>query len=427
MDRTVRLGRRLGIVLAATVVAISVGLVSAPVALAGTCPGPCLGVGGMDGSTAIRPAGIDSTASSEVLDGLRVWHFNIDDQYPVATTNATISVQSGYPASSFGGPLLVSTPVLNHSGQSLDLDLISTIPVSFSPGFDSTRSMDPAVIPVGGGQQSVQVTYTATNAANCGPNGCLFGGGLTTGLGGGGAIGKVTGPSNLNQQGNFIQNPGPAGVNWTFAGVLGKTYTVTVTLNLPDLGHAYSYKPSVWVLLGGFAPQGCGPNGGDKCTTSPTKSLTLADATLDGGTPGAGKVTFSSDQPFLWDAGTPPRQASIVQYSELQSVYPPASPTPAATLAPTPASSKVSIAPLTATASVAVSAVPTGAVSGSTGSSGDNGNLPLIGLILGGLLVVGGLAGVVVLLHGPRAVRPPTAPPGPTSTTDDHSPGQGTT
>jgi len=320
MRRSVRVARRFGAVLATAVVAASAGFVSAPVALAGTCPGPCLGLSFGDNATAVRPAGVDVTQGSEVLQGLRSWGLAIhNDQYDtVAATHAVINVQTGYPASSLEGPLSASTAALGPVV--LGLDVNSTIPVAFTPGFDSTRSMSPEVIPAGGGRQLVRVTFTRTDASACqtnipGQEGCGFIGVLDLAGLAGAAIVAVAGPSNLDQSESFVSNLQPSGANWTMGDpILGKTYTVTATISLPDLGHAYVYKPSVMLTLGDSGPTGChstSANSLDTCA-GPTMSVTVPDATLDGATPGAGKVTFSVDQSVIWDIGGPRPDTSVL-------------------------------------------------------------------------------------------------------------------
>lgn len=320
MRRPLRVARRFGAVLAAAALAASAGLMSAPMALAGTCPGPCLGLSFGDDASAVRPAGVDVTQGSEVLQGLRSWGLAIhNDQYDtVAATHALINVQSGYPASTLEGPLSVSTAALGPVV--LGLDVNSTIPVTFIPGFDSTRAMSPEVIPAGGGSQLVQVTFTRTAASACQTNipseeGCGFE--VVLGLDGlaGASIAAVTGPSNLDQGETFTSNLQPSSANWNMGDpILGKTYAMTATINLPDLGYAYAYKPSVMLTLGDSGPTGChstSANSLDTCA-GPTMSVTLPDASLDGATPGAGKVTFSVDQSVIWDIGGPRPDTSVL-------------------------------------------------------------------------------------------------------------------
>ena len=414
MRRPVRLARQFGLLLAAAVVAASVGLASAPVALAGTCPNPCLGVGFIDWESASFPADVDSSQGSEVLQGLRSWSVSIGERSQAAT-NAAISIQSGYPASSLKGPLSASAAVLD---QSLGLDLNSTIPVSFSPGFDSARSMSPAVIPAGGGQQSVQVTFRRTDASACvtnipGLEGCRFEGNLPSGWAGA-AIVAVAGPSNLNQKEVFSSNWQPSGANWYLGDpILGKTYTVTVTISLPDLGRSYVYKPFVGLSLDDSGPHGCpGPNelGTKDTCVGPTKRVTRPDATLDGATPGSGVATFSADQSFIWDLGGP-RPGTKVSYDALYAPTPTATPTP--TAPPTPTATPTPTAAPTRSMTVAPTAVP----GGSTGSGGSNGTPPWIALALGGLVVIGLLAAATAVLRSRRrAVRLAATPPNPAPT-----------
>ena len=299
-------------------------------ALAGTCQAPCFGLGVTDRESARRPASVDSTAGSATLSGQRGWSFQLGNTYAGngQATNAAISVSSGYGPSLFdagcSGTAVGSFPYVSSqgvlaAGQSLSTDLCSTIPVTFAPGFDSGRSMTPLLIPAGGGQQSVAVTVALTDPAMCRTGGgspeCGFGGQVLAAGPAGASVASITGPANLDQGESFQADPssGP-GVSWNLNGpVLSKRYTVTVVLNLPNLGSPYSFKPVVDLNLGDSGPHGCQV---DVCG-GPATSVSIADPTLDGPTAGSGRITFSADQSRLWDQGGPPT-TTRVHYTGLQ-------------------------------------------------------------------------------------------------------------
>lgn len=299
--------RKVRIVLAA-LIALSAGLVATPVALAGSCPSPCVGVSLVDSESSVLPASVNSVSGTKVLHGTWGWSFGMQNG-TVAATNASLSVESGYPASDFVG--VTSFPVSTSAatfgpGQSLGVNLNSTIGASFSAGFNSSRSMQPTVIPAKGGKQSVKVTFRRTSTTAC-TNGCDYQGDLVPGLAGAKVLG-LTRPSNLNQGELFGSTVTASGAHWDLNGpILNKTYVVTVQISLPKEGISYHYKPEVDMSMGFPGGHGCG---GDTCV-GPTSTVTLPDATLDGPTPGAGQITFSMDQAFIWDEGGPPLQTNV--------------------------------------------------------------------------------------------------------------------
>lgn len=302
----------------AAMFAVAAGLIATPVALAGNCTNPCVGIGVVDQESSFQPSSVNSVSGTKVLHGTRSWSFGMSNENTVAATNASLSVESGYPASDFVG--VTSFPVTASSAtfgpnQTLGVDLNSTIGVAFSSGFNSSRAMTPTVIPAKGGQQSVKFTFKRTNSSACitntpGLEGCSFGGNLATGLAGA-AITAVVAPKNLTQKENFTSNFTASGANWNLNDpILGKQYAVTFLISLPKEASSYHYKPEVGLYLTSAGGHGCGGAGGDTCV-GPTNTVTLPDATLDGPTPGAGQITFSVDQAFIWDEGGPPLLTSV--------------------------------------------------------------------------------------------------------------------
>ena len=287
------------------------------VALAGTCgPNGCLGLTVADVVNSFQPPGVDSVPGSEVLSGTRASSFVIRNTTNQTATNASISVQSGYPASRFDGvsslPVSTSTATLGVS-QELQLDLHSNIPIAFRSRFDSSRTMDPQAIPSGGGVQTVHVAFTRTDSSACitdtpGTEGCTWSGHLDTGLPGASIVG-VSDPTNLDNSEGFNKTVQSTSVSWGLNDpILGKRYEVAVQISLPDRGRAYRYKPVISLALGAAGPHGCQQ---DQCP-SPTTHVSLADPALDGATPGAGQAAFSVDQQVTWDEGGPPLQSGVI-------------------------------------------------------------------------------------------------------------------
>ncbi len=225
-------------------------------------------------------SGTDAVSASQLLNGTWSWFFTIDDN-DVVVADPTITVDSGYPVSAFPGGLGGATSFPVSVGQAslspgesffsnpLAQFGVTTIQATMSPGFDSTRSVTPLTIPIGGGHQKLTVTITPR-----------------TTLGGykvaiypdipGVTDTQVSGPTDLNN----LQ--------------ADMTYTIVYDLDVPNpFGVPFAFKPGVHVN-GGL------PNSIDwnsfNCCTGPTNSVSFADPSLDGGTPGRGHVTYSVDQ-----------------------------------------------------------------------------------------------------------------------------------
>ena len=187
-------------------------------------------------------------------------------------TNPTVTVDSGYPVSAFPGlsgatsfPVSISQPSLA-PGQSFfpNANFISNIPVTMSPGFDSTRSVSPRIIPVGGGHQQLTVTITPRTTL----------GGYKVAI-----YNSVTGVS-------ISQVSGP--INWNGLQA-GTTYTIVYDLTVPNpFGVPFSYEPNVHV--------NGGVNSSRSCCVGPTNTVSFPDPTLDGGAAGRGRITYSVDQ-----------------------------------------------------------------------------------------------------------------------------------
>jgi len=235
--------------------------------------GPIGSLNVQDGHVLIAEAGpgVDAVAASQVLNGVWSWFFVIDDT-SVSVTNPTVTVDSGYPVSAFSGlggatsfPVSASQPALA-AGESFfpNLNFVSNIPVSMSPGFDSTRSVSPQTIPVGSGHQQLTVTITPRTTLG-GYKVAIYN--SVPGV----SVSQVSAPLDWNN----LQ--------------AGTTYTIVYDLTVPNpFGVPFAYEPNVHVNGGISSSQ--------TCCTGPTNAVSFADPTLDGGISGRGQVTYSVDQ-----------------------------------------------------------------------------------------------------------------------------------
>jgi hypothetical protein len=215
-----------------------------------------------------------------------------------AVTNANISVNSGYSPTRFdqsgkcGGafnsfPAVVTNQATLPSGQDLNGGLCSSIPVSFTTGFNSARSISPLEVPAGGGRQSVSVTMTLTDSRYGAGNivkisvlaDDLPGEAIACGTASAApANGAVSCNSN---RADLVLNNQPLGAQVQFA----------VSVDVPNAStHSILHKPRVWTL--GEVDQAI-------AISAPASSLVIPDSTLDGGTPGSGAITYSVSQANL--------------------------------------------------------------------------------------------------------------------------------
>lgn len=242
--------------------------------------------------------------------GLSGWQFGLGNFHPGDTvTNPTISVASGYdpsqlfpnfagvPASSL--PIVVSQPSLP-TGSGLSLGLGSFIPANTTPGCDSSRSVTPATVPVGGGDQTFTVTVRCFDPAVRNVNG-----GAQQSLPGSTLV-SFTPPSNLDQgeglnapPNSWLGPPGDAHAGFGFGVenlVTGKQYTFAFVVHSPNpFGVPYAQTANIGVGEESPQPGGCTGCGG------PSTNVTIAEPTLDGPSAGAGQVAFSTGEPHVWE------------------------------------------------------------------------------------------------------------------------------
>jgi hypothetical protein len=238
----------------------------------------------------VQPATVDSTPSDFPVDGNRTWTFYLNNRSSQAITNPTISVASGLPASRLfqNGQPVGSLPVVSSqaslaAGQRMAATPIMgpDVAVQFQPGYRSTRSITPLVVPTGGGEQTVSITVTPIDPAIQQFN-LAFNDSLNS------TLVSASTPTNLDQGESLCGSFGQL-VSWDLCRVqTGKSYTFSAVLQVPNpFGVPFSHKPEANVFGDHEIPGSCASCGG------PGPSVTIADTSLDGPTPGSGQVTWS--------------------------------------------------------------------------------------------------------------------------------------
>jgi hypothetical protein len=235
------------------------------------------------------PVTATSAQAGTMQNSLRNWGFGMLNVSPTPVTNVTGSFESGYDPSLFPG--VVAFPVTRTissiaPGQVWGPSpLLSNIPVNFTLGYDSTRTVSPLTIPVGGTQQTVTITITARDSRYIdAPD--AEGAFIITidsnlpGI----SIVSTSNPNNLDQGETLVSPYGHA--QWRLGSPqLNKQYTFTAVLNVPNpFGVPFEYRPSVNIL---------GVRNILLCNDCPGSTVTIKDPTLDGNVPGSGAVTIS--------------------------------------------------------------------------------------------------------------------------------------
>lgn len=283
------------------------GILAALAFTAATAAPAAAGNAGLQVSTstglwATVPLGTDAVSSTALLTGQRVWGFSI--QPGASVTNPTITVNSGFAPSSLGPfsagsqqpgaplaalPYVVTQPSLSPGEQSMCCaGLVSSATLVQATGFDSSRTVNPVTIPVGGATQTTTVALTDPQ-----PNALIK---ITiTSVVPGATLASATGPANANQGEGLKVEPSATGAGFVLGQALpGKQYDFTVTLNTPNpLAQPFDYKPMVQILS--FGPPV------PPVAFSQGSAVSVDEPTLDGSTPGAGTVTYSVDQFQSWE------------------------------------------------------------------------------------------------------------------------------
>jgi hypothetical protein len=246
------------------------------------------------------PPGTSSVAAGATQTGTLAWDFYLDILPDGTTvTTPTITVDSGYDPSHFGSvssfPVTYSEADLAPGEQMKFPFMFSDIPVSFTLGYDSTATISPSVIPAGGGQQTVTITFTPTDVRYAQD---FFAVHINTYVSGVSVV-SVTDPDNLTEDEQLLQSepaePGGYHVySWGLQGPrLDKTYTFSAVLDVANpSGEPFEYYPEVFLHGQNLVSV--------SHHTDPLSSVTIKEATLDGDAPGSGTATFSVDQTAIW-------------------------------------------------------------------------------------------------------------------------------
>ena len=260
----------------------------------------------------ILPISATSQQADTVQNGFKIWQFNMQNNGQTDITNPTITLKSGYDSSIFDSvpsfPYIYNLPTLT-PGQDYSTDWLMptdaadfniiqpnySTAVSFTTGYDSTRTVSPEMIPVGGTQQTVTITLTPVDsqyASELSGLGIL----LSTNVPDVTVV-STTYPANLDQ-GEQVSSSSESGdlTDWTLNNSqLNKQYTFTVILNVPNnTGQPFAFRPEVhfWGSWKTAFQEAVGP------------SVTITDSSLDGNTPGIGAVTYAiAETDRTWSYG----------------------------------------------------------------------------------------------------------------------------
>jgi hypothetical protein len=228
------------------------------------------------------PATTNSVANGTSLDGGLAWNFGIGNFQGNTATNPTISVESGYNPSQlfpdFGDsasslPIVLTQPSLG-PGSNMRLGVGSTIATTFMPGCDTSRSVTPATVPVGGGDQTFTFGVKCVESTVRNVNG-----GVQQLLPGSTVI-SFTPPTNLDQgeqlngpPGSWFGAPGDANAGFGIGVenlVTGKQYTFTFVVHSPNpFGVPYAQTANMGLQEDSPQPTGCAGWGGAS-TRTPT-------------------------------------------------------------------------------------------------------------------------------------------------------------
>jgi hypothetical protein len=247
-------------------------------------------------SWAFLPDTATSLSAQAKLTGPRGWRFYLNNLSTATVTNPSVTLDSGLSPTLFqwGGEQVTSFPATKTQdtllpGQTMGLDLSSSIPVRFTAGYDSTRTVDTAMIQVGGSQQTVTVTVAPRDPRYNKLQSCF----------------DIIVASNLPEV-SLVKWSGPIGTTnpndnpdslagLRLCGGLSThlTYTFTATLNVPNTyGTAFRFQPDV-SLNGQLVTS-------STLVTGP--SVVIQDTTLNGnGKQARGASTFSvSESNHTW-------------------------------------------------------------------------------------------------------------------------------
>jgi len=232
----------------------------------------------------------DSMAAGTQLTGARRWDLALSNGYSSAFDNPTISVSTSLDPSWFAGGHQPGSSTWSSLGANASLlwefylsQSAGSGLLNFTPGYDSSRTVSPLIVPPGISQQTVTITVTARDQRYY-SNSMIN---PSSGIGilmPGATILSIAGPSNLTP-----------GVEAYYSGLglanpqLNKPYTFTVVVQVDNPASSPMVnKPGIAVVMMVFNP-------GSSSSTSGT-SMTIADTVL-------GTITYSVGQSANWGGG----------------------------------------------------------------------------------------------------------------------------
>ena len=239
------------------------------------------------------PPTATSVQAGTTQDGTRNWDFFLGNNSQTSVTNPTVTINSGYSPSLFPGvssfPVTATQAGLAPGQQFSGGPLISNIPVSFTAGYNSTRTVSPLTVPAGGTQQTVVITLTPVDARYASPPDGFAGFNIILASDVQGvSLVSTSNPGNLDQGEalDIITPPAFGLFQWRLGFTqLNKTYTFTAVLNVPNAsGQSFEYRPEVGIR---------GERQTNICDACAGSAVTVNDPTLDGSVPGSGGGTFS--------------------------------------------------------------------------------------------------------------------------------------
>jgi hypothetical protein len=259
----------------------------------------------------------DSIAGGTTFTGNLFWNIGIANQSPGPVSAPAISIASGYDPSLFfanGSFFSTSSFPFTASQPSLDpqsafgISLGSSLTASAPVGCDTSRSMSPAIVPLGGTEQTITFTVRCTDPTVDSLNGgmSLFApcDNLDALCSGPTAFTFVSfsPPQNLDQgeQWNDSVSNQPVGLGFNLANlVTGKQYTMALVVQTPNpYPVPIAWAPAIGLSVYSTHPSNCSGCG------APASSLTVPVPSLDGPTANAGAVTFSAGEPSIWNLNT---------------------------------------------------------------------------------------------------------------------------
>jgi len=239
------------------------------------------------------PPTTTSVQAGTTQNGTRSWDFFLGNNSSTPVTGPTVTIDSGYSPSLFPGvssfPVTATQASLASGQQFSGGPLLSDIPVGFTPGYDSSRTVSPSTIPAGGTQQTVVITITPADARYTSPPDGFAGFNIILGSGVPGvSLVSTTNPNNLDQGEDLqIITPPASGLfQWRLGfPQLNKQYKFTAVLNVPNpSGVPFEYQPDVSIR---------GEQQTNLCDACAGSAVTIKDATLNGSVPDSGGATFS--------------------------------------------------------------------------------------------------------------------------------------